>query len=341
MATITKERAVPRIEASPTKPQRNWLRTLNPYFYLIPALLVMAVMTYYPMGFGLWMSFTNYGLVNLRVNSAPPDLVWLKNYVDILTGAVAIPNFDFLSMLFFNLFWTFSNVIFHVAIGILIAVLLNVQGLKFRGIYRAIFVLPIVIPTLVVANVWKNMFDPDFGAINQALAAVGGLIGFAPATFHIRWLEQVDSAIPGIPLPLSYFALLITNIWLGWPFMTIVATGALQSISKDFYEAASIDGASGVQSFFSITLPLLRPAMVPAAIYGMITTFNLFNLIYFISGGGPLRQTEILVTTAFRLVNEQRLYGVAAAFSVYIAIILLIITLITNRISKATESYDV
>ncbi len=340
MATLTQERANPRVTAPP-RPRKSLFRSINPYLYLIPAFIIMAVMTYYPMGFGLWMSFTNFGLANLRVNSAPPDIVWFKNYFDILTGAVAIPNFDFLSMLAFNLFWTFSNVIFHVSIGILIAVLLNVQGLKFRGFYRAIFVLPMVIPTLVVANVWKNMYDPDFGAINQALAALGGLIGLAPATFHIRWLEQVDPAIPGIPLPLSYFALLITNIWLGWPFMTIVATGALQSISKDFYEAASIDGATGVQSFFSITLPLLRPAMVPAAIYGMITTFNLFNLIYFVSGGGPLRQTEILVTTAFRLVNEQRLYGVAAAFSVYIAIILLIITLITNRVSKATESYDV
>src|SRR5205814_1321296 len=86
----------------------------------------------------------------------------------------------------------------------------------------------------------------------------------------------------------------------------------LQSISKEYYEAASIDGASGPQQFFRITLPLLRPAMIPAAMYGLIVTFNLFNLIYMVSGGGPLRQTEILVTTAFRLVNEQRLDGADA-----------------------------
>jgi arabinogalactan oligomer/maltooligosaccharide transport system permease protein len=144
-----------------------------------------------------------------------------------------------------------------------------------------------------------------------------------------------------VPLTLSYFALLITNIWLGWPFMTIVATGALQSIPKDLYEAASIDGATGTQQFRNITLPLLRPAMVPAAILGIITTFNLFNLIYFLSGGGPLRKTEILITTAYRLVNENKLYGVAAAFCVYIFFILLGITLLTNRITRATESYDV
>ena len=119
----------------------------------------------------------------------------------------------------------------------------------------------------------------------------------------------------------------------------VVATGALQSISKEYYEAASIDGASGPQQFFRITLPLLRPAMIPAAMYGLIVTFNLFNLIYMVSGGGPLRQTEILVTTAFRLVNEQRLYGLAAAFGIYTMIILLVLTLLTNRITKATESY--
>lgn len=340
MATLTGNQLPPAHASSAPRRKSIW-RLSNPYLYVVPAMLIMTVMTYYPMAYGVWMSFTNYGLKNLRLDAPPPDIVGWMNYLDILAAAVPIPNFDFLYTLFFNLFWTFSNVIFHVVIGVLIAVLLNTNGLWFKGVYRAIFILPIVIPTLVVANVWRNMFDPDFGAINQFLAMIGGLVGIGPAAFRIRWIESVDPPIPFLPLPLSYFALLITNIWLGWPFMTIVATGALQSISKDFYEAASIDGASGTQQFWNITVPLLRPAMVPAIVYGITLTFNLFNLIYFVSGGGPLRQTEILVTTAFRLVNEQRLYGVAAAFAVYIAIILLIITLFTNRISRATESYDV
>ncbi len=327
---------------TPAASRRRFGRAANPYIYLIPAVIVMSIMTYYPMFYGVWMSFTNYGLKNLRIGSASPDFVGLRNYIDIITSNIPqIANFDFVYTLAFNLWWTFSNVFFHVVIGVLIAVLLNAKGLWFRGVYRAIFILPIVIPTLVVANIWRNMFDPDFGAINQLLASLGGIVGMSAATFHIRWIESVDPPIPFIPLPLSYFALLITNIWLGWPFMTIVATGALQSISKEFYEAASMDGATPIQQFFYITVPLLRPAMVPAIVYGITLTFNLFNLIYFVSGGSPLRQTEILVTTAFRLVNEQSLYGVAAAFAMYIAIILLIITLITNRVSRATESYDV
>jgi arabinogalactan oligomer/maltooligosaccharide transport system permease protein len=345
-------------------------KILTPYLYLLPALLVMALITFYPMGYQVWMSFTDYGVRSLNPNSPTyqaPNVVGLQNYLNILVsglpggssdsvsrffentlglaegtlkGLPTIPNFSFVNMLVFNLWWTFSNVGFHVALGILIAVILNMEGVWGRAIYRAIYILPIVIPALIIATVWRNMYDPDFGAINQLLRSFGGLFGIAPEVFDIRWIEQVDPAFPPIPLPLSYFAMLITNIWLGWPFMTIVATGALQSIPKDLYEAASIDGASESQQFWRITLPLLRPAMVPAAVLGIITTFNLFHIIYFISGGGPLRQTEILVTTAFRLVNENRLYGMAAAFCVYIFFVLLILTLLTNRITKATESYD-
>src|SRR5205814_1613510 len=152
-----------------------------------------------------------------------------------------------------------------------------------RGAPRWLIAYMYILPaTLIMAAItyWPILFQvymsfTDYGAINQGLAAIGAIVGITPDHFHIRWIDQIDPPIPGIPLPLSYFALLITNIWLGWPFMTIVATGALQSISKEYYEAASIDGASGPQQFFRITLPLLRPAMIPAAMYGLIVTFNL------------------------------------------------------------------
>jgi arabinogalactan oligomer / maltooligosaccharide transport system permease protein len=319
---------------------RSFFVRLNPYLYLIPAFLVMGFITFYPMGYELWMSFTNYGLKNLRVNAPLPDFVGLVNYIDILTNKLGLSYYNFWSMLGFNLFWTFSNVIIHLALGILIAVALNAKGLWFKGFYRALFVLPIVLPQIIIANVFRNMYDPDYGAINQGLALLGGWVGLPNSLFHIRWIDQVNYPISWLPLTLSYFALLITNVWLGWPFMTIVASGALQSIPGELYEAATIDGASGVQQFWGITLPLLRPAMVPATVLGIVATFNLFGLIYFLSGGGPLRRTEILLTTAYRLVNEQRLYGVAAAFCVIIFFILLGLTLLTNYITKATESYD-
>ena len=125
------------------------------------------------------------------------------------------------------------------------------------------------------------------------------------------------------------------------PTSRLMCLPGLQDVPPTLYEAASVDGATNRQQFFKITMPLLRPAIIPAAVLGMITTFNLFNLIYLLSGGGPLRRTEILVTTAYRLVNENRLYGVAAAFSVIIFFVLLIRTLATNYVTKATERYDI
>ncbi len=339
MAAITSERQAP-----PSGFRRWWNRsaaTRTAWIYLAPALIIMGIITFYPLVYEAWMSLTDYGIKNLRFDSPAPNFVGLQNYAQIFTGDLPVPiaNFSFWNILAFNLIWTFTNVPFHVIIGVLIAVLLNVKGLWFKRFYRTIYILPIVLPSLVIAVVWRNMFDSQYGAINQFLSSIAHIFGGAPVT--LRWLDQVDPPLSFLPLPLSYFALLFCNIWLGWPFMMIVATGALQSIPGDLYEAASIDGASSRQSFFKITVPLLRPAMVPAAVYGIVATFNLFNLIYLMSQGGPLRQTEILVTTAYRLVNEQRLYGVAAAFCVIIFFVLLILTLITNRVTKATERYDV
>ena len=351
MATLTQTQ-------TPSRFQRWWRRTATTrtaWLYLLPAFLVMGIITFYPLLYQVWMSTTDYGIRNLRFDAPAPNAAsttcrpdeacWglLENYHEIFSGdlPVSIPNFSFWNVLAFNLVWTFSNVPFHVVIGVLIAVLLNTKGLWFKRFYRAIYILPIIIPSLVVAVVWRNMFDSDFGAINLGLAAIGKIFGIAPEVFKIRWIDQVNYPIPWLPLTLSYFALLITNIWLGWPFMTIVATGALQSIPNDLYEADSIDGASARQQLMKITVPLIRPAIIPAAVYGIVTTFNLFNLIYLMSGGGPLRRTEILVTTAYRLVNEQRLYGVAAAFSVIIFFVLLGLTLLTNYVTKATERYDV
>src|SRR6266478_2656642 len=119
--------------SAPAGSRRGAPRWLTAYLYILPATMIMAAITYWPILFQVYMSFTDYGLRNFR----------------------------FWGILAFNLFWTFSNVIFHVTIGILIAVILNTPGLRVRGFYRAIFILPIVVPTLVVATVWRNMFDTD------------------------------------------------------------------------------------------------------------------------------------------------------------------------------------
>lgn len=339
------------------------LRTIRTaYLYILPAALIMAVITFFPLIYQLWMSLTNYSNLNLRTDNLfgqmlgalnpelaetynSPGFIGLENYLRILSNELGqiLSEFNFWRILVFNLIWTIVNVSLHVILGVAIALLLNVQGLRFKRFYRALYILPWALPGLVAAMVWKNMFDDQSGAINMLLGAVG-------LPHNIRWWQQIDPPLPFFPiLPLSFYAALIANVWLGWPFMMTIATGALQSIPKELYEAAYVDGASKWQAFWRITVPLLRPAMIPAIMIGMMWTFNQFSIIYFTSGGGPIHQTEILVTQAYRLVNETtinlagignvRPYGVAAAFAYIVFAVLATITILTNRVSRATEAY--
>ena len=305
----------------------------------------MAVIVFYPLIYQLIVSFTDFQTKDLRYGLASPELniIGFKNYIDILTGKLPVQNFDFVRVLVFNFWWAITNVMLHVPAGVVIAVLLNTKGLWFKKIYRAIFILPVVVPPIVVATVWRNIFDENYGAMNQFLTTAAQFFGSVDPV-RIRWLSDFTPPIPWLlptgALTLAYYAMMIANFWLGWPFMTVVATGALQSIPSDLYEAASIDGATGTQQFWKITVPLIRPAMIPAAVYGFTLSFNLFAFVFFMTGGGPARSTEIMVTFAYDLVRNLRLFGAAAAFSVFIFFIALIVFLITNRITRATESYE-
>jgi len=342
---------------TPGKPAGRWARfrrllkeSRTAWLYILPAGLVMLFITLIPQLYQIWMSFTDYRVKNLRFilfdlatwEKYLPTFVGLQNYVKILTNTLAIENYDFWRLLLFNVTWTVSNVFFHVFLGVAIALALNSKKLIGRRIYRALFVLPWAIPPYISALTWRNMYDDRFGAFNQLLGLVNNWLGTSLPT-ATRWWTGTAPPIGGLLsfLPMAFYALLLANVWLGWPFMSVVATGALQSIPAELYEAASIDGASGWQKLRNITIPLLRPAMIPAIMLGTIWTFNQFNVIYFISEGGPFGRTEILVTQAYKLVTVQRLYGAAAAFGFVGFFVLLIITLIQNRLTRATEAYYV
>lgn len=330
----------------PAKRKRTKAEQQNiAYLYLLPAFIVMGVIAFYPLLYQAAVSFTDFAIKDLRSGFASENLKWvgLKNYQNILTGGLPVQDFEFFRTLGFDFWWALSNVALHVPAGVLVAVLLNTQGLWFKKIYRGLYILPVVFPSIVVATVWRNIFDGQYGAMNQALTSISQLFGSVDPV-RLRWLEEyaqpIPGMLPGVPLVWAYYAMMIANFWLGWPFMCVVATGALQSIPKELYEAAEIDGASGPQQFWNITVPMLRPTMVPAAVLGFNTTFNLFGLVFWMTGGGPARATEILVTFAYDLTKNQGLYGAAAAFAVIVFIVAMILFLITNRITRATESYD-
>src|SRR5215212_9471382 len=205
------------VGAGAATPRRSWRQrtatTRTAYLFLLPALLVMAIITFYPLVFQIWMAFTDFQLRNLNPNRPGPNIVGFQNFIRILDSNIVIPNFDFVRILVFNLFWAISNVVIHVVIGVAIALVLNVDGLRFKRIWRAVYILPIAIPPIIVATVWRNMFDPQYGAVNQLINGTIGVL-FKLPPFQLDWLNQPNPilAVGPLVLPLAYFALLAANI---------------------------------------------------------------------------------------------------------------------------------
>lgn len=286
-------------------------RTPGIYAYIAPVMVAMVLVVFIPFVWGVVVAFFNMN----------DEFVGLANFGDILFPT-AESNTNFYFTLGVTVMWTITNVVLHVVIGLALALILNNPRVRLKGLYRVILVLPWAVPSYITALVWRTMFVPQYGAINNLLAD----LGLADASFN--WFGSFWS---------SFGANLMTNVWLGFPFMMVVSLGALQSIPADLYEAADIDGASRWQQFRRITLPLLKPALFPAVILGTIWTFNQFNVIYLVSHGLPANETNILITEAYRFFRELHQNGIAAAYCLMIFGVLLLYTLITNRITRATE----
>lgn len=284
--------------------------------YVVPAALGMMVLVLVPFAVGIVLGFFNHCEGRF-------EYVGLANFTDILSGggtSVTDPlNFWF--TLGVTLLWTSLNVLLHVTIGLGLALLLKDPLLKGKGVYRVLLILPWAVPNYITALMWKGMFHQQFGAVNQLL----GIFGID----KVSWFSHFWT---------SFTANVVTNTWLGFPFMMVVTLGALQSIPQDLYEAAEVDGASKWYQFSRITLPLLKPALLPAVILGAIWTFNMFNVIYLVSAGEPAGSTDILITEAYRwaFIRHER-YGLAAAYATLIFLILLAYSLITNRVAKGAE----
>ncbi len=288
------------------------------YIYIGPALLVVMLVSIFPIIYGVGLSFFNMNLYTM--GSGTVEFVGLRNYIKAL-GSL---NSQFLIVLLRTLVWTVTNIFFHVTIGLIIALVLNKKDLKFRGVYRTIIILPWAIPQFITALTWKMLYNDQFGFFNLFLKT----LGLNP----VHWLSDGNIAL---------ISVIIVNIWLGFPFMSMVATGALQSISNEYYEASDIDGASFFQKLFKITLPLLKPAMLPAIILGTIWTFTNFNVIYLITAGGPNNATEIVSTYQFNVLTRQSAFSLAATYSVIVSMILMIITFINMKVTKALNQEGV
>jgi len=299
------------------------------YAYTLPAMLAMLVLVFFPFFYGIALSFTNANLYNTD-KSVYETWIGLQNYVDIVkdvriaksTTDGLVWNYEnFYYTLLFTVGWTVANVAVGVTLGLILALILNIPGFALRPLYRVLLILPWAVPNYITSLIFKGMFHRQFGVVNQIIQLFGG-----PA---VPWFDRPFT---------SFLAVLTTNGWLSFPFMMVISLGALQSISADLYEAARVDGATRWQQFRSITLPSLRPALVPAVILSVIWTFNMFNVIYLVSAGDPAGSTEILITKSYKLAFEQYRYGYAAAYSTIIFMILMFYGTWQNRVTRATEA---
>lgn len=280
--------------------------------YLLPASLGIALLVGIPIFVGLALAFFDH-------RAGHYTFVGFSNFVRILTARDyrLTEPMNFYFTLGVTVLWTIANLVVHLTIGMSLALLLNSKGLRFKGVYRAALILPWAVPSYLTALVWKGMFHRQYGAINALLRH----LGIQP----ISWFTHFSTA---------FAANVATNSWLGFPFLMVVILGALQSLPSEIFDAAAIDGVSPVRQFFHLTLPLLRPALVPTLILSSVWTFNMFNVIYLVSGGEPGGATDILVSEAYRWAferNEQ--YGFAAAYSTLIFLLLVGYAALTRRLT--------
>ncbi len=282
---------------------------------VVPSLLVLAAVVFYPFVYNVILSFGNMNLTTIR----DWEITGVRQYVKIFTEPSQPGFYDvFLK----TIVWTGVNVFFHVILGVFLALILN-QHLKGRSAFRTLLILPWAIPQYIVALTWRGMFNYEYGAINVVITKYLGL----PA---VEWLKSPTEA---------FLACILTNVWLGFPFMMVVALGALQSIPHELYEAAAMDGARWHHRLRSITLPLIRPVMIPAVTLGVIWTFNNLNIVWLVSNAGePSDNTHILVSFVYKAAFNFYSFSNAAAMSMIIFVLLLAFSLLFMRSSRATQS---
>jgi multiple sugar transport system permease protein len=316
MATVDEVRGerqpAPGTGKSP-KPRRGTLlgqdRRLG-YGLIAPAIVLLLAITAYPLIYNIWNSF----------HYAVPDVPFINGKVSGLANfrRMFAGGSTFMPALLHTVVFTVVSVVFEVAIGLVLALALN-KPFRGRGLVRAAVFIPWAVPTVVSAEVWKEMFDPQQGFVDYALK----LLHLPGAT--TTWLANTDT---------SWVALFVADAWKNTPFVAIILIGGLQVIPTEIYEAARIDGASPWRSFRRITLPLLKPALMVALIFRTLSAFLVFDVVYIMSNGGPGTSTETLAYLDFNAFHVDNDYGYGGAISLVLIVLCLLIAGAYTRIFR-------
>lgn len=287
---------------------------------LAPMLLVMFLLTGWPLFRTIWLSFTDAALIG---SDGAANLIGFDNYLYALTDP------DFVASIGRTLYFTVVSVVIEGVIGVLVALLLN-QRFYGRNVLRVLVILPWALPTIVNAMMWRLNFNPDYGSVNALLTQLGVMD-------HYRsWLGTPTSALN---------AVMLADIWKNYPLVTLLVLAAMQSIPEDLYEAARLDGASALRRFRAITLPAIAGPLSVALVLRTIDAFKIFDIIYVMTRGGPVDSTK---TLSFFVYQESFSYlraGSGAAYAILMTLmcslliaIYMLMLLRQRRRSKVSET---
>lgn len=287
-----------------------------PWLLILPTIVLLIVLTIFPLIYSLFISLNNYMLGGQR------DWIWFANYRELLTDSA------FWRKVWFTLQITFFAVAIELGLGLLCAIVLN-KRLPGMGVLRMIVYIPMMISPLVVAYFWRIMLDGSFGVFTY----FADRLGFGKP----QWTIDVT---------LAKASIVVTDVWQWTPFVTLLMMAGLQAVPQQLYEAAELDKASRWMVFRQITLPFLMTPILLALLFRTIDTIKLFEAVYIITQGGPGDLTETLSLTAYNIGFEQSRIGMGAAISWFIVILinivatLLIMALTRQKMRSAEESNE-
>ena len=278
--------------------------------FVFPAFLYMLVFVGYPIVRNIILSLQDVTMVNLV--HGMKKFVGFQNYIELFKDSV------FRTSLINTLVFTVRCLVMQFIIGFALAIFFNKRFAISKPL-RGILLVPWMIPITVTALIFKLLFATDIGVLNYILKSLHLV------SENIEWLTTPQTAM---------FALICANVWIGIPFNMILISTGLTTIPKDLYESASIDGATGLQVFFKITLPLLRPTIESVLILGFIYTFKVYDLVYVMTSGGPVNSTHMLSTYSYKLSFEIFQYSKGSAVANVLLVILMIVGVFYLRATK-------
>ncbi|HEY8454631.1 MAG TPA: sugar ABC transporter permease [Actinopolymorphaceae bacterium] len=287
--------------------RRNW----DAYLYLAPGLLLFSVFTVFALGFAFYLTFHEWNIIE-------PDrpFIGLENYRDMLEDE------RFRRSVYNTMYFTGASVPLTMLIGLGVALLLN-QPLRGRGILRTLYFLPVVTPFVVVAIVWKWLYNGDFGLFNYYLLKTHLI------DEPLLWLADKNLAMP---------AVILMSVWGGVGFSMVVYLAGLQSIPEELYDAAKVDGAGAFARLRYVTIPMLRPTTLFLLVMGIIGSFQVFTQIFVMTSGGPVDRTTTMVFYIYEAAFKFYEMGYASTLAYVLFAMLFVFTLIQLRLYRRTNT---